>query len=238
MIQVQVSTLTREVLNNFAARRKRHKRLFQVIHTILLVLAILIIWIGLTGPLIVGSIIGSVPTNCSRPYVELLNQTITTNTSILPSKCRSGNESVVHSNITITCPTNYVFNCTMCVPICGTWHPYGESYYIAYRVITIFIGVADFVFSLFGLIVILKVPGIFKIPRINYLFMFINAVVYSFFLAAISISGPYNFFCQQRNEDYLIVSRDPPVYVSVVGFVIYFSIFPFTFGFFAPLLIS
>ena len=226
-----ISLQAKGVVEKFETRRTRRKRLFQVIYTILLVLAILIIWVGLTGPLIVGSIIGSVPTNCSRPYVELLNQTITTNTSILPSKCHSGNESVVHSNITITCPTNYVFNCTMCVPICGLWHPYGESYFIAYRVITIFIGVTDFVSSLIGLIVMLKVPGVFKIPRINYLFMFFIAVLYSFCLAVIAISGPYNFFCQQRNEDYFIVSRDPPVIVSVMGFVIYFSFFSFYFWF-------
>ena len=226
-----ISPQTKEVLDKFAAKKARNKKLFQVMYGILLAVAIFIIWVGLIGPIAMGLLFKSNSNNITRPYVELLNHTITTNTSILPSKCRSGNESVVHSNITITCPTNYVFNCTMCVPICGTWHPYGESYYIAYRVITIFIGVADFVSSLIGLIVILKVPGIFKIPRINYLFMFISAVIYSFFLAIISISGPYNFFCQQRNEDYLIVSRDPPVYVSVVAFVMYFAILSFFFWF-------
>ena len=222
-----ISPQTKEVLDKFAAKKARIKKLFQVMYAILLAVAIFIIWVGLIGPIAMALFYKPKPTNNTRSYVELLNHTITANTSILPSKCRSGNESVVHSNTTITCPTNYVFNCTMCVPICGLWHPYGESYFIAYRVITIFIGVVEFVSSLFGLIVILKVPGIFKIPRINYLFMFISAVIYSFFLAIIAISGPYNFFCQQRNEDYFIVSRDSPVYVSVVGFVINFALFSF-----------
>ena len=222
---------TNEVLNKLEAKRNRHKRLFQVIYTIILLVTIFILWVSWSGTIVVALLFKPTPTNISRPYVELLNHTITTNTSILPSKCRSGNEYVVHSNITITCPTNYVFNCTMCVPICGLWHPYGESYYIAYRVISIFIGVADFVSSLIGLIVMLKVPGVFKIPRINYLFMFISAVVYSFCLAAIAISGPHNFFCQQRNEDYSIVSRDPPVIVSVVGFVSHLAFLSFYFWF-------
>ena len=226
-----ISPQTKEVLSKFAARRKRYKRLFQVIYTIFLVLAIFIIWICLIVPITVGALYKSPPTNITRPYVELLNNTITTNTSILPQRCHSGNESAVHSNITITCPTNYVFNCTMCIPICGLWHPYGESYFTAYRVTTIITSVAQFIFSFIGFIVLLKVPGSFKVPQINYLFMFFNAVIFNFLLAVIAISGPYNFFCQRQDEDYSIVAQDPPVYVSVVGFVMHFAYLSFNFWF-------
>ena len=138
---------------------------------------------------------------------------------------------MIHSNNTISCPTNYVFNCTMCVPICGLWHPYGENYFITHRVVNILTSVVDFIFCFIGLIVLLRVPGSFKFPQINYLFMLINAVIFSFLFAVMSISGPRNFFCQQRNEGYSVVSQDPPVYVNIAGFMVHFVYLSFNLWF-------
>ena len=229
--RISVSS-TQEALNKYATKMAQHKKIFQVLYTIILVAAISIIWFGLTIPLIVGVLTRPSLTNMTRPYVEMLNETITTNKSILPPKCLpQQNESMLLSNLTITCPTNYVFNCTMCVPTCGLWHPFGESYFTAYRVTTILAGVIDLAFSLIGLLILLRVPGTFKVPQINYLFMFINAVIFSFFLAAAAIAGPYNFFCAQRNEDYSIVAHDPPLYLSFIGFVLHFAYLSFNLWF-------
>ena len=124
----------------------------------------------------------------------------------------------------------------MCVPICGLWHPSGESYYVGYRVTTILSAVIDLIFSLLGLIILVRVPGTFKFPQINYLFMFINAVVFSSILTAAALPGPYLFFCGQRQEDYAIVAAEPALYLTIIGVFVHFSYFSFNLWFLCAVL--
>ena len=78
------SSQAKEVLNKFAAKRTQHKRLFLIVYTIILVVAIFMVWVSLLGPLVVGGLSSSSLKNISRPYVRLLNGKITNDTSILP----------------------------------------------------------------------------------------------------------------------------------------------------------
>ena len=196
----------------------------------MLISSIGIIWIGLVGPLVVGFLSRPSLQNLTRTNVETLNDSLSQNPKFLPPKCVA-NGTNTSSNYSISCPEDYVFNCTMCVPICGLWHPSGESYYIGYRVTTILAAVIDLIFSLFGLIILVKVPGTFKFPQINFLFMFINAVVFSIILTAAALPGPYLFFCDQRKEDYAIVAAEPALHVTLIGIVAQFVYLSFNLWF-------
>ena len=230
--QVQVS---QDTINKQSVKLVRYKRTFRVVYTVLLILSIGIIWISLVGPLAVGFLSRPSLQNLTRTSVETLNNSLSRNPGFLPSKCVA-NGTNTSSNYSISCPEDYVFNCTMCVPICGLWHPSGESYYIGYRVTTILAAVIDLIFSLFGLIILIKVPSTFKFPQINYLFMFINAVVFSLILTAAALPGPYLFFCEQRKEDYAIVAADPSLHITIIGVIAQLSYFSFNLWFLCAVL--
>ena len=222
---------TNKKMEEYSEKMARHRNLFRLFYTVVVIIAISIIWISLVGPLVIGLLSKPDLTNISTTYVTQLDGLLTANRPLLPQKCPSGNVTNNRTNSTIKCPLSYVFNCTMCVPICGLQHPYGESYYIGYRVTTIAAGIVDLIFSIFGLIILLKVPGTFKFPQINYLFMFINAVIFSLFLTAASLPGPYYFFCVQRDEDYSIVAETPSIHLTIIGFIIHYAYFSFNLWF-------
>ena len=159
--------------------------------------------------------------------MTILGTIFANNTALWPSTCHPNGSNIS----SIDCPDDYVFNCTMCVPICGVWHPFGDSYFIGYRIVASSIAVVDFLFSITGLIIILKVPGTFKFPQINYLFMFINSVIFSAALTAAALPGPYNFFCAQRKEDYAVVSENPPIFITLLGVVTHSTYFSFNLWF-------
>ena len=231
----QSMQVVQDTINKQSVKLVRYKRTFRVVYTVLLILSIGIIWISLVGPLAVGFLSRPSLQNLTRTSVETLNNSLSRNPEFLPSKCVA-NGTNTSSNYSISCPEDYVFNCTMCVPICGLWHPSGESYYIGYRVTTILAAVIDLFFSLFGLIILIKVPSTFKFPQINYLFMFINAVVFSLILTAAALPGPYLFFCEQRKEDYAIVAADPALYLTIIGIFAHYSYFSFNLWFLCAVL--
>ena len=205
---------TMDELNRHTVKLARHRRLW-TIYTIVLILVIPSIWIGLTCPFAISVISRPSLANRTRPNVTALN-TLTSNSSLLPQKCTSKNTT---STSVISCPDDYMFNCTMCVPICGLWHPSGKGYFIGYRVVTVSVALVDFIFSVIGLIILLKVPGTFRFPQINYLFMFINAVVFSLCLTVLALPGPYYSFCGSRAEDYAVVAQTPSAYVTIMGMI-------------------
>ena len=219
-----------DAFNEQTLKIARHRRLFQVLYTVVVVIIIGVVWISLIGPLIIGLLSRPSLANLTRPHVAIL-KTVLNNSEFLPSKCLSNDTNNIVSNNSIDCPIGYVFNCTMCVPICGLWHPFGESYFIGYRVTTIITAVVDFLFSLTGLIILLKVPGTFRFPQINYLFMFINAVIFSSVLTAAALPGPYYFFCSERKEDYAVVAETPAVHITILGIVAHLSYFSFNLWF-------
>ena len=216
-------------LNKHTQKLAKHRKL-QVIYTIILSITIGVIWVSLIGPLSIAILSQPSLANLTRPHVAIL-KTVLNNSEFLPSKCLSNDTNNIVSNNSIDCPIGYVFNCTMCVPICGLWHPFGESYFIGYRVETSIVAVANFLFSLTGLIILLKVPGTFRFPQINYLFMFINAVIFSSVLTAAALPGPYYFFCSERKEDYAVVAETPAVHITILGIVAHLSYFSFNLWF-------
>ena len=227
--------VAQDTINIQSAKLSRYRKTFRVIYTVLLIFTIGVIWIGLIGPLVVGFLSRPSLQNLTRANVETLNNSLSQNPQFLPPKCVA-NGTDTSSNYNISCPEDYVFNCTMCVPICGLWHPSGESYYVGYRVTTILAAVIDLIFSLLGLIILVRVPGTFKFPQINYLFMFINAVVFSLILTAAALPGPYLFFCGQRQEDYAIVAAEPALYLTIIGVFVHFSYFSFNLWFLCAVL--
>ena len=218
-------------LNKHTLKMARHRRIFQVTYTIVVVIIIFIIWVSLIGPLVIGLLSRPSIANLTRPNVDTLESSLANNSEFLPSKCQQNDTNNRVSNYSISCPTGYVFNCTMCVPICGSWHPFGESYFVAYRVTTILAALVNMLFSTSGLIILLKVPGTFKFPQINYLFMFINAVIFSSILTAAALPGPYYFFCSERKEDYFTVAADPAIHITILGVIIHLSYFSFNLWF-------
>ena len=144
-------------LNRHAEKLTKHRRL-QLLYTVLLCVAIGVIWVSLIAPLVIGLLSRPSIANLTRPHVDTLESSLANNSEFLPSKCQQNDTNNRVSNYSISCPTGYVFNCTMCVPICGSWHPFGESYFVAYRVETSIVGLVNFLFSLSGLIILLKVP--------------------------------------------------------------------------------
>ena len=107
----------------------------------------------------------------------------------------------------------------------------GRELFHWFRVTTVLAAVFDFLFSLTSLIISLKVPGTFKFPQINYLFMFINAVIFNSILTAATLAGPYYFFCTQRKEDYAVVSQNPAIHITIIGIIAHLSYFSFNLWF-------
>ena len=200
------------------------------IYIIILCVAIGFIWVSLLGPLSIGIIPQPSLANLTRPHVTIL-ETALKKSEFLPPKCLPNDTSNIISNYSINCPTDYVFNCTICVPICGLWHPLGESAFISYRIEVSVVAVIDLFFSLTGLIILLKVPGTFKFPQINYLFMSINSVIFSSILTAAALPGPYYFYCSQRKEDYAVVSKNPAIHITILGIVSHITYFSFNLWF-------
>ncbi|KAI6661904.1 hypothetical protein LOD99_9675 [Oopsacas minuta] len=219
-----------DAINTQTAKLSRYRKTFRIIYTLVLIFTIAVIWISLIGPLVVGFLSRPSLDNLQRPNVAILNSSLARNPKYLPPKCVTNGTNTTN-NYSINCPIDYVFNCTMCVPICGLWHPSGSSYYIGYRVTTIIAAVVDFLFSVFGLIILLRVPGTFRFPQINYVFMFINAVIFSMVLMSAALPGPFYFFCEQRLEDYAIVSQEPAIYLTIIGIVAHISYFSFNIWF-------
>ena len=221
---------TQNALNKHPEKLARHKRL-QVIYRIILCVAIGIIWLSLIGPISISILSKPTLANLTRPHVDMLEVALENKTAYLPSICLPNVTNHTASNYSIICPADYVFNCTMCVPICGLWHPLGEGFFVAYRVETVIVAVVDCLFSVIGLILLLKVPGTFNFPQINYLFMFINSVIFSFVLAIAALPGPYYFFCAEREQSYTVVSEDSPIQVTILGIVSHLSFFSFNLWF-------
>ena len=221
-----VSKTVASALNKSTQKLAKRRKL-QVLYTILLCVAIGIIWVSLVGPISVAILSRPALANITRQHVTILQNALANNTAFSLSNCTL-NDTIKSS---INCSYDYVFNCTMCVPICGVWHPFGESYFIGYRVVASSIAVVDLIFSITGLIILLKVPGTFKFPQINYLFMFINSVIFSASLTVAALPGPYNFFCSQRKEDYAVVTEDPAIYITLLGVVTHSTYFSFNLWF-------
>ena len=138
--------------------------------------------------------------------------------------------SSMHCNVTnkaIQCPRNFIYNCKSCVPICGKWHPFGESYFIAYRVCITVVGVLSLVFSVLGLIALLPVKNSFRFPRLIYFIMFATLIALNCVVTVAAVTGPHTLFCGGRNEDYEVVAKDPPIAVTLLGIISHYSFMSF-----------
>ena len=201
----------------------RSRILVKVCFTIILVLSTSFVWLSLISPLVIGYFNRPPLTDKPRPYFDILHRNLTVNGSF--SVCN------ISSNITIKCPPNYVFNCPMCVPICGKWHPFGETYFTLYRISAIVVGLVDLIFSVLGIIIFIRVPNSLKFPKVFYFIMFATLIALSSVFSIAALFGPHDFFCGGRNEDYEVVFKDPPIVVTVLGVISHYSYISFQFSF-------
>lgn len=189
----------------------------RIYFSIILAVCIVVIWASLVSPLMISYFVMPSTENVSRPFYDQLHQLFDdSNTSKLTCNV-TGNSSIV------TCPSEYVFSCPLCVPICGKWHPYGDTYFRAYRIIAIFMSVTELIFSSVGAVIFIRVPGSLKFPKIIYLFLFVSVIILSIVFTIASVMGPYRFFCGLRNEDYESVAATPSLLVTILGAIAHYS---------------
>ena len=201
-------------------------------YRVALVVSITTVWASMLSPLIIGYFARPSLENVSRPYFDILNHSIGYNqTRLAPNAYNFSNGSG-----DFACPSLFVFNSHMCVPICGLWHPFGEDYFKAYRATTIITSIIELLSALVGFIIFIRVPGSVKFPRIIYLFMFLTLIGLSAVLSVAAIAGPHVFFCGGRNEDYNIVAQNTPIQVSIFGVISHYSFTAFNFSFFVAAL--
>ena len=210
---------------NQAMKSKKSLILVKVCFTFVLFVAIVIIWTSLLSPLVIAFFARPSLDNVTRPYYDLLNSQ-----TFLP--CNGSNSNFGVNGDNISCPDQYVFKCPTCLPICGIWHPFGESYFKAYRAIAIIIGIIVFTFSTVGIIIFVRVPYSLSFPKIIYLFLFLSLVILSVPLIVIAIMGPHRFFCALRNDDFETVAASPSPLVTIFGAIAHYSFVAFDFCFF------
>ena len=233
-IQVKSHEMKGEIgVQNFLRKKEkkesRNNILVKTCFTVVLVLFIVLIWLSLFSPLAIGYKARPPLMNISRTYFDLLKQNLTVNNS--SNVCNASSFSTNNSNNTVKCPSNYVFNCPMCVPICGKWHPFGETYFTLYRASTIMVGFLDLIFAILGIVVFIHVPNSLKFPKVFYFIMFATLIALSSVLSVAAMFGPHKFFCGGRNEDYEVVFKDPPIVVTILGVISHYSFISFQFSF-------
>ena len=200
----------------------KHSILVRVCLTVILVIFITISWLSLMSPLAIGYQTQHSTANVSRPFLGILDQ-----------KGNVSNNSM-HCNVTnttILCPDNFVYNCKSCVPICGKWHPFGDSYFIAYRASTTVVGILSLIFSVFGLIALIPVKNSFHFPKLFYFVMFATLIALNGVVTIAAVAGPHTFFCGGRNEDYEVIAKDPPIVVTLLGIISHYSFMSFQISF-------
>ena len=174
------------------------------------------------SPLIVGYLAQHPTTNITRPFLGILNQT------------KNVTNDSIHCNVTnttIICPDNFVYNCNSCVPICGKWHPFGDSYFIAYRVCITVVGILSLFLSVIGLIALIPVKNSFHFPKLIYFVMFATLIALNCVVTIAAVAGPHTFFCGGRNEDYEVVANDPTIVVTLLGIISHYSFMSFQISF-------
>ncbi|KAI6653576.1 hypothetical protein LOD99_3471 [Oopsacas minuta] len=211
----------RKFVKEHGRKIKRRFIAVRICLTIILVVCIAAIWISLVSPLIVSYFVMPSTANLSRPFYDQLHQLFNgSNTSEL--MC---NDNMNISNS--SCPPQYIFKCPMCVPICGMWHPFGDSYFQAFRIIAISTSIIDLVFAIVGALIFIRVPGSLKFPKIIYFFLFVSIIILSICLTIANLLGPHTFFCELRNEDYDTVAASPSIWVSILGAISHYSYISF-----------
>ena len=214
--------------NNQTLKFKQKLLVVKICFTILLIISIAVVWISILSPLAIAYFSRPSLDNITRPYYDLLKQLKQSN---LMCDNQSNTFQALNQSVP-TCPDLYVFRCPMCLPICGVWHPLGDDYFKSYRTIAITISVINFIFSVVGIIIFVRVPGCLSFPKIIYFYIFISLLCISVLFFIISIMGPHRFFCGLRNEDFETVAADPPLLLTVFGAVIHYSFIAFEFCFF------
>ena len=164
----------------------KHSILVRVCLTVILVIFITISWLSLMSPLVIGYKTQHSTANVSRPFLGILDQ-----------KGNVSNNSM-HCNVTnttILCLDNFVYNCKSCVPICGKLHPFGDSFFIAYRASTTVVGILSLIFSVFGLIALIPVKNSFHFPKLFYFVMFATLIALNGVVTIAAVAGPHTLFC-------------------------------------------
>ncbi|KAI6655771.1 hypothetical protein LOD99_1913 [Oopsacas minuta] len=211
-------------VQNFLEKKQhkewKHSIFVRICLTVLLVICISIVWLSLMSPLVVGYLTQYSTANISRPYFDLLNK----NNLNKYNKCNV-------SNTTIVCPSNFVYNYNSCVPICGKWHPFGDTYFKAYRYSVTTISLLSLIFSVLGLIVLIPVKNSFYFPKFFYFVMFSTLIALSCVLTGAALAGPHSLFCGGRNEDFNLVANDPPIAVTLLGIISHYSYIAFQLSF-------
>ena len=189
----------------------------RVCFSIILAVCIIIIWTSLISPLMISYFVMPSTDNLTRPFYDQLHQ-LFNNSHTSKLTCNvTGNSS------NITCLPEHIFSCPLCVPICGKWHPFGDAYFTAYRIIAIFMSVIELVFSSVGAVIFIRVPGSLKFPKIIYLFLFVSVIILSIVFTIASVMGPHRFFCELRNEDHYSVAATPSLLVTILGAIAHYS---------------
>ena len=209
-------------LENYIEKKRRrelkHSILVRIVLTVVLVISITIAWISLMCPLIVGYLRQHPTANISRPFLGILNQT---------KNVTNCNMHYNATNTTIFCPDNFVYNYNSCVPICGKWHPFGDSYFIAYRVCITVVGILSLIFSVLGLIALIPVKNSFHFPKLFYFIMFATLIALNCVLIIAAVAGPHTLFCGGRDEGHEVVAKDPPIVVTLLGIISHYSFMSF-----------
>ncbi|KAI6649187.1 hypothetical protein LOD99_11556 [Oopsacas minuta] len=131
------------------------------------------------------------------------------------------------SNLNLTCEFPYTNNGSLCVPICGTWHPGGHVYHIVTRVVSCVASTISLIFSILGIITWLIIgKKLFAFPQVIPFYLFVCAGIQAICILIGQIHY-VKFYCS--HEDLISSRIEPTIQCYIQGAVYHYVSFIFVF---------